>query len=449
MRLEALVRQLFNLQDANADGLRPYKAVVMLFQNGGADSFNMIVPTCNRIYSEYQEMRTDLALDKAKLLAITSVSQHQESCNSFGIHPALEFVHQRYKNTHDAAFFVNIGNLVEPIHDKTHLKGRTVPYRLYSHADQQNGAQTLESQTRGFSPRGGGGRLAEVLQDGTDHQYRTDTFSLAGSSIWPAGIGKRPWIVGGGQIERIGNLAAYNSVLDDVTRTATAMRTPRRSPTRSASRGGPQRCWASCLMAQGVSLETDDVDYNTSFPLMAQFKQVARLIKTRTRRKAERDIFMVEMGGWDHHNNLEENLWHWFDVVNTSFKDFVTELELQGVWDSTAILTVSEFGRTLGSNGDGSDHGWGGHSVLLSGALKGADVINQYHSSLIPGSDHDMGRGRMLPDHPWESMFMPIAEWLGIEEGKKEHAFPNLNAFTGNTTLLKPCREVFRSAQCP
>merc|ERR1711990_214557 len=102
----------------------------------------------------------------------------------------------------------------------------------------------------------------------------------------------------------------------------------------------------------------------------------------------------------------------------------------QKSFDSTVVVSQSEFGRTLTSNGEGSDHGWAGNHFVLGGGIRGGRVFNDFPTSLLQGNDQDVGRGRLIPKYPWENMMVPIAEWMGVEESRLSGSvFPNLANF--------------------
>ena len=45
-----------------------------------------------------------------------------------------------------------------------------------------------------------------------------------------------------------------------------------------------------------------------------------------------------------------------------------------GVFDRVTTFTTSDFGRTLASNGKGSNRGWGDHHIIIGGAINGAQI---------------------------------------------------------------------------
>jgi len=112
----------------------------------------------------------------------------------------------------------------------------------------------------------------------------------------------------------------------------------------------------------------------------------------------------------------------------------VQELKAQGLFESMVLVTHSDFGRTLTPNsGEGTDHAWAGNHIILGGNIHGGRVFNEFPESLLAESLQDAGRGRLIPKYPWESMMVPIARWLGVEENQEPSVFPNIANF--NRTL--------------
>lgn len=110
-------------------------------------------------------------------------------------------------------------------------------------------------------------------------------------------------------------------------------------------------------------------------------------------------------------------------------RNFVVELEMQGVFESVVLVTASDFGRRLTSNGDGTDHAWAGNYFLIGGDLQGGRVFNSFPASLLEGNEQDADHGRLIPMYPWESIEVPVAEWMGLEYSQRSAVFPNLANF--------------------
>ena len=115
----------------------------------------------------------------------------------------------------------------------------------------------------------------------------------------------------------------------------------------------------------------------------------------------------------------------------------MTEMKAQdNVWENITMVTTSDFGRTLSSNGAGTDHAWAGNHILLGGSILGGQVLNKYPQSLLPKSDQDAGRGRLIPNYPWESFMVPIATWMGVQGNEFLSVFPNLPNFNVSTHIV-------------
>jgi uncharacterized protein (DUF1501 family) len=296
-------------------------------------------------------------------------------------------------------------------------------------------AQTLQCQIVGSSPRGGGGRLADAL---ASQGYQTESFSMSGMSVWPQGFDTNTQIIdkraGAARIRQydviqpaIENISShhYGNLYGEeyVQQLAEAAQ--------SSERLGN--------LLDGVSLQTD---YPAQTSLAKQLRQVARMMATRADRKVERDFFYVSLGGFDAHDNVAENLDSKFSDIDDALAGFVSELRAQGIFDSTVLAAESDFGRSLTSNGAGTDHGWAGNTFVIGGGLEGGRVYNDFPTSLLEGNDQDAGRGRLIPRYPWESMMVPIAEWAGLDASQQFSVFPNLQNF--NSTHIIDGHMLFR-----
>merc|ERR1711879_471924 len=149
----------------------------------------------------------------------------------------------------------------------------------------------------------------------------------------------------------------------------------------------------------------------------------------RAERKVERDFFYVEMGGFDTHSDVDDVLNSKFTQIDDALRDFVAELKGQNVFDSTVLVAESDFGRSLTSNGAGTDHAWAGNYFILGGSINGGRIYNEFPTSLLEGNEQDAGRGRLIPKYPWESMMVPVAEWMGADAMHHASIFPNLHNF--------------------
>jgi uncharacterized protein (DUF1501 family) len=109
-----------------------------------------------------------------------------------------------------------------------------------------------------------------------------------------------------------------------------------------------------------------------------------------------------------------------------SFHDTTAE---RGVADQVATFTASEFGRTLSSKGDGSDHGWGGHHAVLGGAVNGGRCLGQAPEVSINGID-DVGQGRLLPTTAVDHLAATLATWMGVSDTDLAILLPQIGNYS-------------------
>jgi uncharacterized protein (DUF1501 family) len=394
----------------------------------------MIVPhqPC-ALAEDYKSRRGAASLNPKDLHKISTTGQ---VCEHFGLHPSLTFLAELYKTGH-MAVMSDIGNLVEPTMSSSLRTVKRCPAH-YAHGSAQNAAQTLVCQ-RPSGPMGYGGRIADAL---SKQGLVSKSFSIRGVEKWPAGKQTLPVLVDHykGAVQ-LNDLADWEEDIWNMT-------APSFDNVYFNEFGKEFR--KAVTTSEMLSSILSGSELMTQFPkpqrkgnLVDQFHQVARLISARKERKVNRDFFYVELGGWDHHSNLHNGLATQFAEVDSALKLFVTELKAQGIFDSVVTFSMSDFGRTLVYNGAGSDHGWSGNHFVVGGSVNGGKVFNKFIESFAAGTEFDAGRGRVIPHYPWESMVVPIAEWLGIDSRERlEEIFPNLNNF--NSSHINTLGDLFK-----
>merc|ERR1712151_331261 len=128
-------------------------------------------------------------------------------------------------------------------------------------------------------------------------------------------------------------------------------------------------------MGEKGSLSRGMADYGS----LSALREVARLVASRTFRKASRDFFFVGVGGWDMHTNVNPGLTRRFAGVNQGLTSFVDEMKAQGMWNNVVIASMSDFARTLDPNANlGSDHAWAANHFIASGSIKGGQIFNEF-----------------------------------------------------------------------
>ena len=174
-----------------------------------------------------------------------------------------------------------------------------------------------------------------------------------------------------------------------------------------------------------------------------QLNQVSKIIKLRKDLQAERDVFIVTHGGYDTHNDVGDVYKGNLDEVNTALTSFVEEMKSQHIFENTVLVSTSDFGRTLTSNGQGTDHAWGGNYFILGGEVKGGQILGKYPDKLGADGSLNIGRGRILPTTSWEALWNGLSEWFGVVQGEIDKVLPNKKNFPADQLFKKD--QLFRT----
>ena len=179
---------------------------------------------------------------------------------------------------------------------------------------------------------------------------------------------------------------------------------------------------------------------STPFPgnneLAAELRTIALLASQHQQLGVARQVFYLAMDGYDTHNGHLSDQPKLFEALDDALSAFQSALEELGLANKVTTFTASEFGRTLSSNGQGSDHGWGGHQFVMGGAVNGGASFGPWPSLALGGPD-DAGYGRLVPTTSVDQMAATLARWLGVGESALAQLFPNVGNFaTSNLGFL-------------
>lgn len=431
----ALYATMARMQMANAlvSPGDDYKALVCIFLLGGNDAFNMIVPSSTTEYGHYLATRKTLAIDKKTLLPIVPATN---SGVSYGLHPSMTGIKKLFDNKH-LSLVANVGSLIEPT-SKTAYNSRTaaLPPQLFSHNDQQTFMQSLQST----SLRSGWmGRAAELMYTANVNQNLSMNISLSGSNIWQAAGNIIPYSVDSNGVKDLGYLKKNSTDDREKLRAQTYQKLLSQSHSNILQREfsrTQQRAWNLADEVK-LAIETQPI-IATAFPtnsgLATSLKMVANIIAARNSLQMTRQTFFIGIGDYDTHGdqlNRHVKLLQQLSDGLSAFYDATVEL---GVAEKVTTFTASDFGRTLTSNGDGTDHGWGSHQMIMGGAVAGGDIIGTMPSLQI-GSNDDIGEGRVIPTISMDQYAASLASWYGAPGSNFADVFPNLSNFSSAATL--------------
>ena len=156
------------------------------------------------------------------------------------------------------------------------------------------------------------------------------------------------------------------------------------------------------------------------------------MISIRENLGMKRQIFFVGLGGWDSHGNQLEDHAERLSTLSEGLNSFYQATEELGIADSVTTFTASEFGRTLSINGDGTDHAWAGHSLVMGGAVNGGMIHGEMPQLIIDGPDDASDTGRLVPKYGVDQYGATLGKWMGMTDSDMHEIFPNLANFDNN-----------------
>lgn len=403
---------------AQAQTASTYKALVCVFFFGGNDANNMIVPIDSR-YGSYQTMRGSVAIPQGTLLPAGS--------SGYGLHPALTNIRTLYGQNRAAMVF-NVGTLFRPT-TKDSLRTTPLPRNLYSHSDQ---TQQWQSSDPNGGGTGWGGRV-------TDRVIVQNTGSLppgislqGGNALFLSGQDTKGLNYSNGTsfgLSRFGNGTAMDARIASMQRVLTFDSGVQMVGSANGVLGESIRSGQEINAALNSAPALPVVFPNSG--LGQQLAQVARIISVRGALGMNRQIFFAGMGGFDNHENLINNHTNLMTTVNAAFGAFMQAMEAMQTLNDVTLFTESEFNRTGDANANnGTDHAWGGHHLVMGGAVRGGATYGTFPTLQLRGPDDAGSRGNFIPTTSLDQYAATLGGWFGVPDAELRLIFPNLANFT-------------------
>ena len=421
-----------------------YKALVCVFMIGGNDNFNTLIPYDSANYAIYTQQRPAIATALSDVTpTLLNPAKALPGGEQFALAQAMAPLLPLF-NGGQMAVMLNIGTLIDPIASAaayTNTPATSLPPQLFSHLDQRSFYQA-EGPVGNTS--GWGGRMADLFAADNGNALFT-CISPNGDSLFLTGLDTKTYSIsptsGAIPIQSIVAPLFGSTACQNVMKTlTTAQRTDANGNLANLFEATYADVVNRSLQGQqvlGAALPSATL---TTFPattktnLSAQLSMVARVIAARNASGigAMRQVFMVGAGNFDTHNAVVTTQPPLLSDVAVSMAAFYAEMNALGLQNNVTSFTVSDFGRTLNSDGDGSDHGWGSVHFAVGGAVKGNNFYGTppvLPPNLSTPGPLDVGRGRFIPTMAVDQFGATLGSWFGVSDADLLTVFPNLANF--------------------
>jgi len=428
------VMNLAAIGEAAAATASDYKALVCIFLYGGNDYANTVVPYDQPSYDLYANLRGTIAIPRDSLAqTILYPATALPGARQYALAPQLAPLIPVF-DAGRMAVALNVGTLIQPT-SKTNYTNRSVPLppKLFSHNDQQSFWQACnpEGATSGW-----GGRIGDLLQSGNGSAALT-CINAAGNAVFMSGrTAVQYGVTTNGPVPLLNNTTNLFGSATGMTTLRAMMTGPRNhlfedEHARVTKRSLDLQAQVSAALAAGPAV--------TGFPagnsLADQLRIVARLISVSQELGAKRQVFFVSLGGFDTHDAILTTHPTLMTRLGAAMRAFYDATVTLGVADRVTTFTASDFGRTLTSNANGSDHGWGSMHFVMGGAVNGRAYYGTPPMLANNGPD-DVGQGRLLPALSVDQYGATMASWFGVSAGNMPTVLPNINNYNPSTWNL-------------
>ncbi|MGJ7495068.1 DUF1501 domain-containing protein [Variovorax sp. RT4R15] len=441
------------MSEAAAQSATDYKALVCVFLFGGNDYANTVITYDDDSYNKYSTIRVPqasggvaIAKDAALAATLLSPTVPLAGGRQYALHPQMTQLAGLFNTEGNVAVQLNVGPLVVPLsralYNNSNKKLYPQPPKLFSHNDQQS---TWQSSSPEGSTIGWGGNIGDLVLNQNSNSLFT-CMSVSGNAVFLSGDSALQYQVSTGGAVRIGSVSSASSAsLLGSSTVKSAMQLLTQQARGHKLENEYNKVTKRAVEAEGSVTTAIQSAYPAgTFPttgLGNQLAMVARLIRGRSTLGSKRQVFFVSMGGFDLHDNLIANQPGLMKQLSDAMAAFHRQMALEGMGDKVTAFTASDFGRTLASNGDGSDHGWGSHHFVVGGAVKGKaiygspQVVSIDNTSTSAGYEGHVGQGRLIPTTSVDQYGATLAKWFGVPDADLPGILPNLKNFGGSLVV--------------
>jgi uncharacterized protein (DUF1501 family) len=172
------------------------------------------------------------------------------------------------------------------------------------------------------------------------------------------------------------------------------------------------------------------------------FHAAAKMIALREQLGLRRQTIFISHGGWDHHGELLDSQAEMLALLDPALLAFQRALERlsvdqPGLEDSVITFSASDFGRTLRSNGNGTDHAWGGNALIMGGHVQGGRIYGTFPDLALESNDDTGYGGRLIPTTSVDQFIAELLRWFGVPAANMSYVLPNIaNFYNVNSSSL-------------
>jgi uncharacterized protein (DUF1501 family) len=415
---------------AAAQTATDYRALICVFLYGANDHNNTVITSDAASYAAYNASRPSIVRPMADLLPLTPTNAL--TGNNAGRQFALPKELAPLKTIWDQgklAILANVGPLIVPT-NKVQYTNTSVPLppKLFSHNDQQSVWQASAPEGARY---GWGGRMGDLFAAQNTNQIFTCN-SIAGSAAFLAGRTVAAYQLGvqgsvaiaGLKGNLFGSATAGATLKTLITSGGANLFSQDLADTTQRSIDADQTLAAALQSTPDFTLSADLVGN----PLAAQLRIVSRMIAARSTLGAKRQVFFVSLTGFDTHDDQLVDQPQLHTQLGAALAYFNANMQTLNTSDAVTTFTASDFGRTLTSNGDGCDHGWGSHHFIMGGAVKGRNYYGTFPIMGLNNND-EVGSGRLIPTTSVDQYAATLARWFGVSSTDMSLVLPNIGNF--------------------
>ncbi|MHA2810648.1 DUF1501 domain-containing protein [Vibrio campbellii] len=399
-----------------------FRALICVYLDGGNDAINTFLPLSDFHYDQYAHVRGKLSVAKNSIIPIgLNAEDRQGNDVPLGMHPKLARLTELFDNG-DATVVLNSGVLEQPMTKGMIDAGEVpLPDQLFSHNSQTNAL--MRGGMNSFANLGWAGRMLDVM---SSHSDITPLYSVHGDSLWLRSLEHRQTVLKKDravQLSALGN-PRYKEVYDQLLATSAS----------NPFSGHFNLMVDESMTMSGVLAEqlnnVENAPLFTSTTLGKQMQTVYKLIASQSHLSQQRQVFFVKHTGYDVHDSQLSKHPALLGDLATNLLAMYRAIDALGMRDNVTAFTMSDFGRRMTNNGNGTDHGWGGHQLIMGGAVNGSKPIGTW-PELVLGGEDDYSKGRLIPKIGTDQVGSTLAQWMGITDGAAlDYVFPNIRNFS-------------------